>query len=334
MKNAISQVKSWRSLGLPAKVALRKLFMGKILPRFSYAFALLNVPKWGPTQDLIREVLDTALSRTCAFNLKPKDRQYPGIWTAICGFPPVESFLRQEKLLMAARLVVGEYKAARMFRGLFKDDHGSFENDVTNALCEWSLANIWKDLSKDNLLKFKHKVKSLAKKQWPSSLGKVGQLRWLYHNHQCYSGNVPGWADWVWPKKKTSQEFEHHFVYLLTGLHPAWGDNPACCYTLCGTHACDSLYNHHFFKCPIHIENRSFFRESARHLFKEKDPFFATILPSSILEAVLINPCPMWVGLLDESLFKTGIKLCAIHELHRIVTMASIFSWGRFYDLP
>ena len=82
------------------------------------------------------------------------------------------------------------------------------------------------------------------------------------------------------------------------------------------------------------MENRSFFRESARRLFKEKDPFFATILPSSMLEAVLKNPCPMWVGLLDQSLFQAGVKLCAIHELHRIVTMASIFSWGRFYHLP
>ena len=263
-----------------------------------------------------------------------RDLQYPGIWTAICGFPPLESFLRQEKLLMAARLMVGDYKACRIFRGLLKGDRGSFENDLVYALREWSLTNIWNELSKDNILIFKRKVKSFAKKQWPSSLGKVGQLRWLYHNHQRYSGNVPVWADWVWPKKKASEEFEHHFVCLLTGLHPAWGDNAVCCHALCGTQTCDSVYNHHFFKCPSHIENRSFFRESARRLFKEKYPFFATILPSSMLEAVLINPCPMWVGLLDESLFKTGVKLCAIHELHRIVTMASIFSWGRFYHLP
>ena len=62
VKTAISQLKSLRSLGLPAKVVLRKLFMGKILPRFSYAFALLNLPNWGTIQDLIRDVFDRALS--------------------------------------------------------------------------------------------------------------------------------------------------------------------------------------------------------------------------------------------------------------------------------
>ena len=34
-KTALSQTKSWHSLGLPAKVVVRKLFMGKILRRFS-----------------------------------------------------------------------------------------------------------------------------------------------------------------------------------------------------------------------------------------------------------------------------------------------------------
>ena len=283
---------------------------------------------------MIREVLENALSRICAFNLKTKDLLYPGIWTAICGFPPVESFLRQEKLLMAARLMVGEFKACRVFRGLFNSDRGSFENDVAEALSELSLTNTWEELSKDNLLKFKRKVKRFAKKQWPSRLGKVGRLSWFYHNHQCYSGNVPAWADWTWPKKKALRGFERHLFCLLTGQHPAWDENAICCHPLCGIHSCDSLYIHHFFKCPSHIANRSFFRESARRLFKEKDPFFDTILSSSMLEALLIKPCPMWVGLLDQSLFKTGVKLCVIHELHRIVTMASIFSWGRYYHLP
>ena len=82
------------------------------------------------------------------------------------------------------------------------------------------------------------------------------------------------------------------------------------------------------------MENRSFFRESARRLFKEKDPYFATIFPSSMLDSVLAKPCPMWVGLLDQSLFQIGVKLQVIHEIHRIVTMAGIFSWGRFYNLP
>ena len=134
-------------------------------------------------------------------------------------------------------------------------------------------------------------------------------------------------------KKESIRGFWTSFYLPVNWSHPAWGDNPVCCYPLCGTHTCDSLYIHHFFKCPAHMENRSFFRESARRLFKEKNPFFATILPNAMLEAVLKNPCPMWVGFLDQSLFKAGVKLCAIHELHRIVTMASIFSWGRFYHL-
>ena len=246
----------------------------------------------------------------------------------------MESFLCQEKLLMAAHLMVGEYKACRIFRGLFKGDRGSFEIDVVNALREWSLMNMWEKLSKDNLPLFKRKVKRFAKKQWPSRLGKVGRLSWLYHNHQCYSGNVPAWADWIWPKENALQVFESHFVCLLTGLHPAWGDDAICCHALCGIHTGDTLYKHHFFECPIHIENRTFFRESARGLFKEKDPSFATIFPSSLLETVLVQPCPMWVGLLDQGMFQTGVKLCVIHELHRIVTMASVFSWGRFYNLP
>ena len=59
-----------------------------------------------------------------------------------------------------------------------------------------------------------------------------------------------------------------------------------------------------------------------------------SLLPASMLEIVLVAPCPMWVGLLQKDLFKPGVKLRIIHELHRIVTMAAIFTWGRFYALP
>ena len=134
--NAISQIKSWRTRGLPMRIAFSKLFKSKLLPRFTYAFALLYLPTWGPTKDIIRDVFDRALSNSCAFNLKPGCHLYPGVWAVICGFPPVESFLRQEKLLMAARLMVGEHKAGRIFRGLVKDDPGYFERDVVEAL--WS----------------------------------------------------------------------------------------------------------------------------------------------------------------------------------------------------
>ena len=159
-------------------------------------FALLHLPDWGPTQKLIQEVFDKNLSNTCAFSYNKRDLKYPGIWTVICGLPPVESFLCQEKLLMAARLKVGDYKAGRIFRGLLKDDHGSFETDVTKVLSSWSFEKIWKDLTKDNFPLFKRKVKRFAKRQWPRGLRKDGKLSWLYHNHKCYSGNFPVWADW------------------------------------------------------------------------------------------------------------------------------------------
>ena len=118
------------------------------------------------------------------------------------GFPPVESFLRQEKLLLAARLLIGKFKACRIFRGLLKDDHGSFETDVVKAVSDWSLQNRWLNLSEDNITQFKRKVKRLAKSHWPYDLSKSGQLGWLYHNHRVFSGNVPGWADWNWPQNK------------------------------------------------------------------------------------------------------------------------------------
>ena len=92
--NGITQIKSWRTRGLPRRIAFSKLFKSKLLPRFTYAFALLHLPTWGPTKDIIRDVFDRALSNTCAFNLKPGFHVYPGVWSVICGFPPVESFLR------------------------------------------------------------------------------------------------------------------------------------------------------------------------------------------------------------------------------------------------
>ena len=250
------------------------------------------------------------------------------------GFPPVESFLRQEKLLLAARLLIGKFKACRIFRGLLKDDHGSFETDVVKAVSDWSLQNRWLNLSEDNITQFKRKVKRLAKSHWPHGLSKSGQLGWLYHNHRVFSGNVPGWADWNWPQNKKLKVFESHFGFLLTGLHPAGGEKAVCCQTLCRNDSHDTVYNHHFFKCPGHIENRIYFRETARRLFNEKDSYFTALIPTSMFVAVLAEPCPLWVGLMNDSLFMSGIKLGVLHELHRIMTMASIFSWGRFYKLP
>ena len=64
--------------------------------------------------------------------------------------------------------------------------------------------------------------------------------------------------------------------------------------------------------------------------YSEKRSF----LPLSMLEAVLVEPNLLWVGLMDRNLFKPGVKLHVLHELHRIVTMAGIFSWGRHFHLP
>ena len=41
----------------------------------------------------------------------------------------------------------------------------------------------------------------------------------------------------------------------------------------------------------------------------------------------------MWIGLFDTCLFELGLKLPILLELHRIVTMASVMSWGRFNAL-
>jgi len=308
--------------------------MGKIIPRFTFAFALLHLPEWGPTILLIREILDKALSYSCALNCKKKDLKYPGIWLAICGFPCVESFLRQEKLLMAARLWVGDFKAGRIFRGLFRKGGGTFERDVDKALSEWVLESSWNSLDKGNVFKFKQKVKRSAKKQWPQDLAKNFQLTWLYHNHRCYSGNMPVFADWTWPRSSSGKKFERHFFMLITGLHPAGGNKAICGHSSCNTKTPDSVFRHHFFECVRFESNRIFFRKCARRLFNESKAVGASLLPVSFLDTMLIKPCPMWVGLMDPQLFLPGIKLRYIHELHRIVTMAGVFSWGRFYELP
>ena len=164
VKKAITQIKSWRSLGLSAGITFSKLFIAKILPCFSFAFSLLNLPDWGPTHDHIRKVFSKALSNTSGWVLSVGIKAHPGVWLMIFGFPPVSSFLRQEKLLMAARLWVGDFKAARIFRGLFRKGGGSFERDVDEALNEWVLGSSWDGLDKMNAMNFRKKIKRIAKK--------------------------------------------------------------------------------------------------------------------------------------------------------------------------
>ena len=96
--------------------------MGKISPSFSLPFDFLHLPVWGPVQDHIREVFDKALSSTFTLTIRVKGQYFHGLWTAIIGFLPVESFLHQEKLFLAARLYKEKSKTFRIFRGLLKDD--------------------------------------------------------------------------------------------------------------------------------------------------------------------------------------------------------------------
>ena len=56
--------------------------------------------------------------------------------------------------------------------------------------------------------------------------------------------------------------------------------------------------------------------------------------PLQVLDDILKKPSGNWVGLFDTSLFELDLKLSILHEVHRIITMASVMSWGRFYALP
>ena len=114
----------------------------------------------------------------------------------ICGFPNVPALLTKFKLEMAARLKVGNNRAGRIFRSLYKSDRGSFENDVHLALKECMLLGLWNSLSKDTLNSFKRKVSKISKKSWPKDLQTKGNLTWLYYNHRVFSENVPMWVDW------------------------------------------------------------------------------------------------------------------------------------------
>ena len=57
-------------------------------------------------------------------------------------------------------------------------------------------------------------------------------------------------------------------------------------------------------------------------------------IPASIINGILLRPCPMWVGLFESSIFDRGLKLSSAHELLRIMTISSVLSWGRFYPVP
>ena len=49
---AIKGIKAWRTKGLPFRVAFKNLFAAKVVPRFTYAFALMHLEKWGEVHEL------------------------------------------------------------------------------------------------------------------------------------------------------------------------------------------------------------------------------------------------------------------------------------------
>ena len=183
---AIRMIKLWRTKGLPFIVAFKNLFKPKVMPRFTFAFALLDFKNWGLVHNIIENTLDKALCCTFGWSVPKRIKVLPGVWSMVCCYPTVFALLRQLKLEMAARLKVGDNKAGRIFRTLYLADRGSFEDGVHLALKEWLLLGQWDGLTLETLVAFKWKVRKVAKKCWPGSLPKNGNLSWLYHNHMVY----------------------------------------------------------------------------------------------------------------------------------------------------
>ena len=129
---------------------------------------------------------------------------------------------------------------------------------------------------------------------------------------------------------KIQKTFHHASLWSA----PSRGNNAICAHSLCNANKPNDVYRHHFFECVCFESTRIFFGKCVRRLYIESSTGGPSLHPVSLLDTVLMKPCPMWVGLLDPELFLPGIKLHSIHELHRIVTMAAVFSWGRFYVLP
>ena len=115
---SIKLIRSWRTKGLSFQIAYKHLFLAKVIPRFTYAFSLLPLTKWGSVHDIIRKTLERALCYTFGWSLPKRIRVQPGVWFIVCGFTTVFALLRKLKLEMAARLKVGDNKAGRIFRGL------------------------------------------------------------------------------------------------------------------------------------------------------------------------------------------------------------------------
>ena len=134
----------------------------------------MPLSEWDADLSLIQSTLGGAFERAFGRTIPEGMKLRPGIWFAICGFPPVQAFLRQEKLSMAARLKVGRNKAGKIFQGLYGLDNGTLEKNVMTGIDEWLLRAPWDRLNPQTLLFFKKKVKRIAKKHWPYNVSKDG----------------------------------------------------------------------------------------------------------------------------------------------------------------
>ena len=129
--------------------------------------------------------------------------------------------------------------------------------------------------------------------------------------------------------------FKTHFYCLLTGQHPAGGSDARCLNLLCNKINAGPVFNHHYFECmDNHRKNCNFFRSGVKGMYEAYVGDGHMDIPLNVIDGILEKPCGMWVGLLDPYLFDVGLKLKSIHEIHRIVTIASVLSWGRFYSVP
>ena len=128
-------------------------------------------------------------------------------------------------------------------------ERGSFESDVHVALKKWLKLGLWDTLNSDTLSSFKRKISKVCKKRWPQGLEVDGNLAWLHHNHIVFSGNVPLWADWEWPKGKDMGVYQSDSYYLLIGKHHAGGSEACCLRLLCGNRNKGLVYQHYFFDC-------------------------------------------------------------------------------------
>ena len=144
VRGSITQLKSWQTHDLSAAVVFNKLYMGKLLQRFSFAFSLFHLPKWGRTQELICKLFDKAFYNTTVRKIPKEENVTTGVWRVIFGLHTQNSFLCQKMLLMAASMYMADQKAGRIFRDLLHEGGGCFEEDVIKALNELSVGSSWK----------------------------------------------------------------------------------------------------------------------------------------------------------------------------------------------